>query len=78
MAIDLTLTPAAAAKSDDSLGIDRAFVLSMARVPVLAALWVVAASGGLHCQLAHASARERQCVPGGFRVWQPQHPPRPL
>ncbi len=43
MAIDLTLTPPAAAKSDDSLGIDRAFVLSMARVPVLAALWVVAA-----------------------------------
>jgi len=43
MATDLTLSPPAARPADDSLGIDRAFVLSMARVPVLAALWVAAA-----------------------------------
>jgi len=44
MATDLTLSPPAARRAaDDSLGIDRAFVLSMARVPVLAALWVAAA-----------------------------------
>jgi prepilin peptidase CpaA len=46
MAIDLTTLPSAPpAAADDSLGIDRAFVLSMARVPVLAAVWVAAAWG---------------------------------
>ena len=48
MATDLTLPmpggPTRAPKTaDDSLGIDRAFVLSMARVPVLAAAWVAVA-----------------------------------
>lgn len=46
MATDLTLPlPSAPAPkaADDSLGIDRAFVLSMARVPVLAAAWVAVA-----------------------------------
>ncbi len=43
MAVDLTRPPPAPAVADDSLGIDRAFVLSMARVPVLAALWVAVA-----------------------------------
>ena len=41
MATDLTI-PQPKAAASDSLGIDRAFVISMARVPVLAAFWVVA------------------------------------
>jgi len=47
MANDLTTAPTAvaapAAPQDDSLGIDRAFVMQMARMPVLALLWVAAA-----------------------------------
>jgi prepilin peptidase CpaA len=42
----LTPPPAAAlvvAPADDSLGIDRAFVIQMARMPLLAVLWVLAA-----------------------------------
>jgi prepilin peptidase CpaA len=35
--------PAAPATQDDSLGIDRAFVVQMARMPALAVLWVAAA-----------------------------------
>ncbi len=38
-----TLAPAAAAPPDDSLGIDRAFILQMGRMPLLALLWVGAA-----------------------------------
>ncbi len=39
-----TLSPqTATATKDDSLGIDRAFLLQMARMPLLAVLWVVAA-----------------------------------
>jgi prepilin peptidase CpaA len=39
-----TLTPpATAAKADDAIGIDRAFVLQMARMPLLALLWVAGA-----------------------------------
>ena len=37
-----TALPAAATAADDSLGIDRAFVLQMARMPVLALGWVAA------------------------------------
>src|SRR5262245_3422588 len=36
-------TPTAPAPQDDSLGIDRAFLLQMARMPVLALVWVAAA-----------------------------------
>jgi prepilin peptidase CpaA len=36
-------TPAAPAHADDSLGIDRAFVLQLARMPLFALLWVGAA-----------------------------------
>ena len=48
MATDLTTPPttattAPATPADDSLGIDRAFVLQMARMPALALLWVAAA-----------------------------------
>ena len=35
--------PATAPQPDDSLGIDRAFVIQMARMPLLALLWVAAA-----------------------------------
>ena len=39
-----TLTPQTATPTkDDSLGIDRAFVIQMARMPLLAVLWVLAA-----------------------------------
>jgi prepilin peptidase CpaA len=47
MANDLTAVPAppvgAAAGRPDDLGLDRAFLMSMARVPLIAALWVAAA-----------------------------------
>ncbi len=36
-------TPVAPPKADDSLGIDREFAIQMARMPLLALLWVVAA-----------------------------------
>jgi prepilin peptidase CpaA len=48
--IDVTPIPAAATPTpavppaDDSLGIDRAFVLSMARVPLIAVAWVAVAA----------------------------------
>jgi prepilin peptidase CpaA len=38
-----TVSQAAAAAQDESLGIDREFVLQMARMPALAVLWVAAA-----------------------------------
>lgn len=38
----ITAPPAPAAATDDDLGIDRAFVMSMARVPLIAVGWVVA------------------------------------
>lgn len=38
-----TLTPPPATQQDDSLGIDRAFLLQMSRMPLLALGWVVAA-----------------------------------
>ena len=48
MATQLTIPISAAdptaAKPDDSLGIDRQFVLSMARVPLIAVAWVAAAA----------------------------------
>jgi prepilin peptidase CpaA len=51
MANDLTTAPntppavaAPPAQDDDSLGIDRAFVMQMARMPVLALAWVAAAA----------------------------------
>lgn len=43
MATELTAPPAAVASPTDSLGIDRAFVLSMARVPLIAVAWVALA-----------------------------------
>lgn len=44
MANDLmTAPPAAAPTTADDLGIDRAFVLSMARIPLIAVLWTAAA-----------------------------------
>lgn len=47
-------TPAAPAvtSADDSLGIDRAFVLQMARQPALAVLWIVAAVASHHAWAA--------------------------
>ncbi len=42
MATVITSAPAATAPADD-LGIDRAFVLAMARIPVIAVLWAAAA-----------------------------------
>lgn len=39
----ITPMPAATAAKDDSLGIDRAFVLSMARVPLIGVAWVAVA-----------------------------------
>lgn len=39
----ITPMPAAPAAKDDSLGIDRAFVLSMARVPLIGVAWVAVA-----------------------------------
>lgn len=51
MANDLTTAPAPTTavaapptQQDDSLGIDRAFLIQMARMPVLAVLWVAAAA----------------------------------
>ncbi len=51
MANDLTLQPTQSlglntTTQDDSLGIDRAFIISMARIPVLALVWVAAAYAG--------------------------------
>ena len=40
--------PATPALADDSLGIDRAFVLQMARMPALALVWVAAAVASHH------------------------------
>ncbi len=41
-------TTAPAVNKDDSLGIDRAFVLQMARMPALAVIWVLAAVASHH------------------------------
>ncbi len=43
MANDLTAVPPAAPTQSDDLGLDRAFLMSMARVPLIAVLWVAAA-----------------------------------
>jgi prepilin peptidase CpaA len=45
-------TQPAPATRDDSLGIDRAFVLQMARMPIFAVLWVVAAFVAHHAWAA--------------------------
>jgi prepilin peptidase CpaA len=43
MANDLTAAPPVAPARSDDLGLDRAFLMSMARVPLIAVLWVAAA-----------------------------------
>ena len=43
MANDLTAAPPVAPARPDDLGLDRAFLMSMARVPLIAVLWVAAA-----------------------------------
>lgn len=46
MAQELLTPPAPAAVADDSLGIDRAFLMQLARMPLFALLWVGAAIAG--------------------------------
>ena len=47
--LESTAAPTVAAARDDSLGIDRAFVVQMARMPLFALLWVAAAFGCIRC-----------------------------